>query len=447
MPRAQASQKREDFLAFVNLITCERVSTISFSQDVAMRALLRLLCFCHLTCCLPAHSVAEDAQEPLAVVSPNGRLRATVKLVDGNPAFDVRYADVHIVAGLLGLQLAGANPLRENLKIAGIRRASRDETYAIPVGKASSARDHHHELIVSLAETQSPRRKLDLAFRAFDDGVAFRYLLPKQVSLGEFALTEEDARLSFPGNPQATALPLASHTTSYEAYYETKAVSDLPADRLFGLPMLLAHPKKVWFAMTEANLTDYAGMYLSAKTSEPGVLVAKLSPLPGRKDGVKVLGKPPHAWPWRVIMVADNPGRLIESNLVFHLSEPTAIKDTSWIKPGTTTFPWWNHYVLKGVDFKPGVNTATMKHYIDFCAEQGIPYHSLDGLDIAWYGGPIQPSGPTDVTKAAPSIDLPDVLRYAKEKNFGCGSGCIGRRSSRNSTKPSARTKNGASKE
>ena len=115
-------------------------------------------------------------------------------------------------------------------------------------------------------------------------------------------------------------------------------------------------------------------------------------------------------------MVADDPGRLLESNLVFHLSDPPAIKDTSWIKPGKTTFPWWNGYVLDGVDFEPGVNTATMKYYIDFCAEQGIPYHSLDGLDIAWYGGPIVPNGPTDITKAAPSIDLPEVLRYAKEK-------------------------------
>ena len=168
--------------------------------------------------------------------------------------------------------------------------------------------------------------------------------------------------------------------------------------------------------MTEANLTDYAGMYLAGVEGEPGTLAARLSPLPGREDGAKVLGKAPHASPWRVLMVADDPGRLIESHLVFHLSDPPAIADTSWIRPGKTTFPWWNGYVLDGVDFEPGVNTATMKHYIDFCAEHGIPYHSLDGLDIAWYGGPIQPEGPTDVTRAAPSIDLPELLRHAKAK-------------------------------
>ncbi len=180
--------------------------------------------------------------------------------------------------------------------------------------------------------------------------------------------------------------------------------------------MLLESPKQAWLAVTEANLTDYAGMYLSGVDGKPGTLVSKLSPLPDRKDRAKVIGKTPLASPWRVLMIADDPGRLIESHVVFHLNDPPAIKDTSWIKPGKTTFPWWNHYVLEGVDFKPGVNTATMKHYIDFCAEQGIPYHSLDGLDIAWYGGPIQPRGPTDVTKTAPSIDLREVLQHAKEK-------------------------------
>jgi alpha-glucosidase len=157
-------------------------------------------------------------------------------------------------------------------------------------------------------------------------------------------------------------------------------------------------------------------MYLATIEGEPEALTSKLSPMPGRKDGAKVLGTCPHVSPWRMLMIADNPGRLIESNLVFHLSDPSAIKDISWIKPGKTIFPWWNHYVLEGVDFEPGVNTATMKHYIDFCAEQSIPYHTLDGLDIAWYGGPINPKGMTDVTRAASAIDLPEVLRHATAK-------------------------------
>ena len=126
-------------------------------------------------------------------------------------------------AARAGVRRSG--PLGEGLKVVGTRRPSRDETYAIPVGKASSARDHHNELVVSLEETAPPRRRLDLAFRAFDDGVAFRYLIPEQEPLAEFVLTDEHTRLTFPGDPTARALPLKSYTTPYEKYYETLPVS------------------------------------------------------------------------------------------------------------------------------------------------------------------------------------------------------------------------------
>lgn len=385
-----------------------------------MTMLLRLIFA--MTCGSPAIVAAAVASEPLEVASPDGRLQVTVRLDErGRPGFDVAYRGRPVASGSLGLAFAGSEPLRENLEVVGSRRGSHDETYAIPVGKASSARDRHNELIVVLEAAAEPRRRLELALRAFDDGIAFRYRVPGQGPPRAFVLIDELTRLSFPGDPTARVLPLKNYTTSYENYYESLRISAIGPERLIGLPLLLEHAGgngagPTWLAVTEANLKDYAGMYLSGVEGEPRTLGARLSPLPGRADGAKVAGEGPFASPWRVLMVADDPGRLLESNLVFHLSDPSAIADTSWIRPGQTTFPWWNGYALEGVDFEPGVNTATMKYYIDFCAEQGIPYHSLDGLDIAWYGGPIAPQGPTDITRAAPSIDLPEVLRYAREK-------------------------------
>lgn len=363
----------------------------------------------------------DSATAPLALASPDGRLQVAFRLGEhGRPEFNVSYHDKIVATATLGLDFAATGPLQENLKVVDARRLSYDETYSIAVGKASSARDHHNELIVSLEETNPPRRKLDVAFRAFDDGIAFRYLIPGQGPINDFILVDELTRLAFPGDPTARALPLKNYTTSYESYYETLRISAIGAARLIALPTLLdlegGEANTAWLAVVEANLTDYAGMYLSGVVGAPGTLAVKLSPLPGRNDGAKVIGKTPHASPWRVFMIADDPGKLLESNIIFNLNEPSAIKDTSWIKPGKTTFPWWNAYALEGVDFEPGVNTATMKHYIDFCAEQSVPYHSLDGLDIAWYGGPIDPKGPTDITKAAPSINLPEVLGYAKTK-------------------------------
>lgn len=365
---------------------------------------------------------AASAAEPLTVVAPGGRLHVAVRLDDrGRPGFEVARAGRRVVAGTLGLDLAGSGPLAAGFRVVGSARASVDATYAIPVGKASSARDRHEELIVRLEEAAPPHRRLDLAFRAFDDGVAFRYRIPEGGPVADFTLLDERTRLTFDPAARALALPLKDYATSYEAYYEALPVADLAPDRLYGLPILLGPapgaPDRAWVAVTEADLTDYAGMYLAGVAGEPGTLAARLSPLPGRADGAKVVGKAPFASPWRAVMVADDPGRLIESNLVFHLNEPSRVADPSWIRPGKTAFPWWNGYAPSSRSPRPGVDTATMKHYIDFCAANGIPYHSLDGLDIAWYGGPIQPAGPTDITRAAPSIDLPELLRYAKEKD------------------------------
>jgi alpha-glucosidase len=106
---------------------------------------------------------------------------------------------------------------------------------------------------------------------------------------------------------------------------------------------------------------------------------------------------------------------------VYNLNEPSKIPDTSWIKPGKVQFPWWNGYVVPkpDPDHKPGLNTWTLKHYIDFCAENGIAYHSIDGFDQAWYGGPIDPFQGTDTTQPISDIDMPEVLRYAKSKGVG----------------------------
>jgi alpha-glucosidase len=381
--------------------------------------LLPSLLACSLSVLLqPARAAAPDT---VRLFSPDGRLEVSFQVDETQGAgFDVRYRGIPVAAGWLGLEFAGSGLLQGQMKVVETHRTSRDETYAIPVGKASSARDRHNELSVSLEERVPPHRTLDLAFRAFDEGIAFRYSIPEQEPLASFMLTDEHTQLAFPDDPLARVLPLDGYTTSYEAYYESQPLSAVEPNRLLALPLLLERAgngaSRLWLAVTEANLTDYAGAYLSRMDEEPGRFAIRLSPLPGREDGAKVLGEAPHASPWRVLMVSDNPGRLLESHLVFHLNDPPAIDDVSWIQPGKTTFPWWNGYVLEGVDFEPGVNTATMKYYIDFCAERRIPYHSLDGLDIAWYGGPILPDGPTDVTKAAPSIDLPEVLRYAKQK-------------------------------
>ena len=153
-------------------VGCDARQRLALSPyEKAMGTFFRLLCVLPLSICPLTLAVANDAAESASLASPDGQLQATFRLDEqGRPVFDVAYRDIPIVVGSLGLEFGGSGELRENLKVVGIRRASRDGTYTIAVGKASAARDHHHELIVSLEEAPPPHRKLDIALRAFDDG-------------------------------------------------------------------------------------------------------------------------------------------------------------------------------------------------------------------------------------------------------------------------------------
>ena len=118
-------------------------------------------------------------------------------------------------------------------------------------------------------------------------------------------------------------------------------------------------------------------MYLQHNGRDARSLFSKLAPAID-EPGIAVATATPARSPWRVIMIGSQAGRLIESNIVINLNPPSAIADTSWIKPGKTAWDWWSGSVAEGVDFKPGMNTATMRHYIDFSAESGLEYMLID---------------------------------------------------------------------
>jgi alpha-glucosidase len=374
-----------------------------------------------------AASVAPDPRE-VRIDSPDSRIQIRFRLGEaggarGVPLYSIAFDRKTLIRdGRLGIALAGAPSLTAGFRLRKVVHESQDHVYRVFPGKTSTLHDRFRQVTLLLEESAPGKgeeapgaagRQLELIFRAYDDGVAFRYRFPRSGSRLEIA--EEQTTFPIEGNPKAYALPLGSFTTSYEAYYTPMPLRQLPAKLLLGLPLLLEYPEGVWAAFTEADLTDYAGMYLAPDPGAPGTLVSRLSPLPSRPE-VKVEIETPHASPWRVVMIAPDPGRLIESTLVLNLNPPCALPDTSWIHPGKTTFPWWNGYTVGDAGFEGGLNTRTIKHYIDFCAQAGIPYHSLDGFDTAWYGGPIVPYEGADITKSVPAIDLPEVLAYARLK-------------------------------
>ena len=248
------------------------------------------------------------------------------------------------------------------------------------------------EVVVTLRERTTPTWRWEVIIRAYDDGASpYAIAFPAQEGWESLAIAGERTQFRLPVDAVAYALPLNGYTSSHEARYQKKAVAEIPGEWLLGLPILAELPGTGWLAVMEANLTDYAGMYLARDAGGGAVLASRLSPRPGEPK-VAVRADLPHESPWRAFMIADKVERLVESDLVLNLNAPCALDDTSWIRPGKTTFPWWNGFHEEKVPFEMGLNTETAKYYIDFCAEAGIPYHSLDGKEnTAWYGGPIVP--------------------------------------------------------
>jgi alpha-glucosidase len=359
------------------------------------------------------------AAPPVTAVSPDGRVKIEFSLrkagdTDAAPHYRVTLDGREVVGySRLGVELDGG-VLGGPCEVLAVDVRPVREEYTQVSGKRRAVTAHASEVVVGLREAAAPRRTWEVAVRAYDDGAAFRYRFPKQDGWDALAVRQERTEFRFPADARATALPLNGYTTSYEKRYTVKPATELPKDWLLGLPLLLEFPGGVWAAITEANVAEYAGLYLAP--AGDGRLAARLSPRP-KEPGVAVRHPLPHASPWRVVMLGDRVGRLVESDIVLNLSEPCAVKDTSWIKTGKTTFPWWNGFYEEKVPFKPGLNTATARHYIDFCAGAGIPYHSLDGVgNTAWYGGPIVPYKGAEPIKGVDGLDLQDVLKYAKSK-------------------------------
>ncbi len=275
-----------------------------------------------------------DTNNSIVLQSPDGSIRVVFGLYEKSgkkaaPCYAVSYREKTLVhQASLGIDLANGGPLNSSFKVVRVARSQSDKTYSVYPGKSSTAHDHYCEAVVLLEEQSALRRRLDLIFRAYDDGVAFRYRFPEQTGMTELTITEETSTFSFAGNPQAYTLPLGAFTTSYEQYYRLIPLKDITPDALLGLPLLMEYPERIWVAVTEANLTDYAGMYLAGVADQPGVLISRLSPWPNNPQ-VKVKAKVPHLSPWRVLMIANDPGRLIESNLILNLNEPSEIADTS----------------------------------------------------------------------------------------------------------------------
>lgn len=370
-------------------------------------------------------SAAPVAATPIDLTSPDGRVAVRIDQDSAERlTYAVRYGDVAILSpSILGLDLEGQRKaLVGGLTVTGTATRTSDGTYRLVAGKVSTARDHFKEVTVSLVEKDAPGRKLDVIIRAYDDGVALRYRLPQQAGINEMALRQERTRFSFAGDFDCWGLNLGHFRTAHEGEFDPVPAGRIRPSHLYDAPLVCqTSANGPAFAIAEADLKDYAGLYLtrpgdgslgvesvlSPRLDEPKIAVRRTIPAEGAYS------------PWRVIMLARHAGALNETNLMTTLNPDPAFKDTSWIRPGKAAWDWWNGWRAAGAQNEVQANDATVTAFIDQAAAQGLDYMLVDD---GWYlnsGGEGSVKPGADLMTVTPGLNLPGMIEYGRRKGIG----------------------------
>src|SRR5512146_890193 len=369
-----------------------------------------------LIAALSATSGTAYGQSQLTLASPDARTDVRVEVRDGHLLYSItRDHRALLLPSMLGFEFRGAPALRDSLRITGSSRDSYDSTWTQPWGEVARVRDHHNELRVSVLETTAPGRKFDVVFRAFDDGIGFRYEVPEQPSLGSFEIQNELTEFALADDAKSWWIPSnRPRLDRSEMLYSQSPVSVIDSVQT---PLTMAtRDNRTVLVIHEANLVNYARMNLAGERMENRTLHAALAPW---ADGVKVRGRTPFVTPWRTIQIADRMADLAPSVIGLNLNPPNVIQNTSWIKPMKYVGIWWGMHINTmtwASGPKHGATTANAKRYIDFAAANGLGGVLVEGWNTGWDGDWIQNRNAFSFTKAYPDYDLAEVARYAKSK-------------------------------
>jgi alpha-glucosidase len=341
----------------------------------------------------------------------------TVKSPDGKIEVSVNSKDILVYSVLfngrtiinpspLGFEFKDELPMTGNFTIVDQSVKNFSESW-IPVIKSKHARilNSYNELRMTLKEKSDPMRQIEFFARAYDDGIAFRFRLLRGGKIGDRQITKELTTFNIPGDPKAWIVEYGGYSSSNEAEFMEHPLSYLSEKSIAGMPLLMDYGNNCWVAITEAKIDNYAAFYIGTNGTA-GQLTTKLVPVPGEPEpGVKVRFADEVCTPWRVLMIGETPGALIESEIIQNLNDPCIIKDPSWINPGMSAWDhWWSGEVK--------MEMPVIKQYIDLASSMGWPYMLVDWQ---WYGKFNSPEA--DITKWAPQIDIPEIIEYARSKN------------------------------
>ncbi|MBE9583217.1 glycoside hydrolase family 97 protein [Mucilaginibacter sp. JRF] len=368
-------------------------------------------CFCFDTACAQTYRL----------LSPDKKLELTLTVND-TITYAVAYKKVKLIdpstiALTLDKQTLG--------KAASVIKTSTSTVNKIikPLyGKNDVLTDHYNQLRIHFKNDYS------LVLRAYNEGAAYRFVTKLSDSV---KVLNEKAEFNLAGSPGAI-LPQTDNYTAWEVPYVAYTNIDSVKQQQRALtPSLFSFSKNgINAIVAEADVYNYPGMYIKKQGSGfvgnwaayPAVAVMGswgdfVSVVKERKEYIaQTTGT--RAYPWRVVIATDDDRTLLTNELIYKLSEPSALKNTAWIKPGKATWEWWHDAMLPGADIPSGManrNTALYKYYVDFAAKNKLEYLMIDA---GW-------SNNHDVTKVNPKVDVKELITYADKKNVGVFLWCV----------------------
>jgi hypothetical protein len=383
-----------------------------------------------------------------SIKSPSGKIDVHFQLsANGQPTYYVNYKDKAVILeSNLGIKLKGKPALDSNFEIIGSKSVTFNESWNPVLGEQAIIVNHYNEFMVSLINKDS-KVKMNIIFRVFDEGVAFRYDFPKQNELNYFIISDEVTQFNLTDNHKVFWIPGDFDSNEYE-YNETKfsdidnskinmnngiGVKSVPDKYAVQTPLMMKSPLGLYINIFEAAVVNYPVMHLNVDVAK-----YKLSSLlVPNAIGDKAYLQAPCVSPWRTIMLSDDARDIVGSKMILNLNEPSKIEDTSWIKPMKYIGIWWEMHLGKSTwDFagsqnaqnsltqdlipsgKHGATTENTKRYIDFAAKNGFDGVLVEGWNTGWedwFGN--WKEEVFDFTTAYPDFDIAAISAYAKSKN------------------------------
>ena len=350
--------------------------------------------------------------KPIDLMSPNGQLKVSVTLGDKIYYSIAANSQELLTKNHLALTLSDGT-LGENPKLISAKKTKGEETIKpyIPI-KFSTVKNNYNDLLMTF------KGNYVVEFRAFDDGIAYRFITSKK---GSVEVMNEDFAINFPNNYLLHLQQNNGFKSAYEELYQhVESDNWKQTDKMANLPALIDTKKQYKILISESDLSDYPGMFLKGTGNGAEGAFPK-TPLEFGPDGdrsQKILKSAEYIakttgtrnFPWRYFVITKDDKQLLQNTMTLKLAAKSVIADPSWIKPGQASWEWWNDAAPYGpdVNFVSGYNLDTYKYYIDFAAKYGIKYIVMDE---GWAKSTTDPYTPN------PKVDVKELIRYGKTKN------------------------------